>query len=115
MPRPAYLTISPPQGIFTHLLTLSPLPSALVKNKDPHGVAAEEKLVRNHSLVVFGDEDGFSSVGKFRHWIARMEGKPGSLFKGKEIETAGHFWTEEGVLDQLREAVEGFADELLMG
>ncbi|KAH7251554.1 Alpha/Beta hydrolase protein [Fusarium tricinctum] len=115
IPRPAYLTISPPQGIFTHLLTLSPLPSALVKNKDPHGVAAEEKLVRNHSLVVFGDEDGFSSVGKFRHWIARMEGKPGSLFKGKEIETAGHFWTEEGVLDQLREAVEGFADKLLMG
>ncbi|KAF5656778.1 hypothetical protein FDENT_14239, partial [Fusarium denticulatum] len=44
MPRPAYLMISPPQGVVTHLATMSLLPSALVKNKDPQGAAAEEKL-----------------------------------------------------------------------
>ncbi|ENH63899.1 hypothetical protein FOC1_g10008041 [Fusarium oxysporum f. sp. cubense race 1] len=115
MPRPAYLMISPPQGVVTHLATMSLLPSALVKNKDPQDVAAEEKLVRNPSLVIFGDEDGFAPVGKFRSWKAKMEGKMGSQFKGTEIETAGHFWVEEGVLDQLRERVGEFADELLAG
>lgn len=115
MPRPAYLMISPPQGVVTHLATMSLLPSALVKNKDPQDVAAEEKLVRNPSLVIFGDEDGFAPVGKFRSWKAKMEGKMGSQFKGAEIETAGHFWVEEGVLDQLRERVGEFADQLLAG
>ncbi|KAF4992663.1 hypothetical protein FGRMN_7011 [Fusarium graminum] len=115
MPRPAYLMISPPQGFVSHLATMSLLPSALVKHKDPHGVAAEEKLVRNPSLVVFGDQDGFAPVTKFRQWTSRMGGKAGSMFKGIEIETAGHFWIEEGVLEQLREAVDDFADELLIG
>lgn len=115
MPRPAYLMISPPQGILTHALTLSLIPSALTKNKDPQDVAAEEKLIRNPSLVIFGDEDGFSAVSRFRSWTAKLQEKMGSGLKAVEIETAGHFWTEEGVLDQLREAVGAFAKELLAG
>ncbi|KAF4448899.1 hypothetical protein F53441_7761, partial [Fusarium austroafricanum] len=75
MPRPAYLMISPPQGIVSHLARMSLFPSVLVKNKDPADVAAEEKLIRNPSLVIFGDEDGFAPVGRFRGWKTKMEGK----------------------------------------
>ncbi|KAJ4246573.1 hypothetical protein NW762_013514 [Fusarium torreyae] len=115
MPRPAYLMISPPQGLVTHLATMSLIPSALVKNKDPQDVAAEEKLIRNPSMVIFGDEDVFVAVSRFRTWTTRMQGKMGSVFKGTEVPTAGHFWVEEGVLDKLRETVEVFANELIEG
>ncbi|KAJ4129302.1 hypothetical protein NW768_007838 [Fusarium equiseti] len=115
MPRPAYLMISPPQGIVMHALTLSLVPSALAKHKDPHDVAAEEKLVRNPSLVIYGDEDGFTAVSRFRSWTARLREKMDSGFKAVEIETAGHFWHEEGVLEELRGAVGEFATELLAG
>ncbi|KAF5023735.1 hypothetical protein F66182_4209 [Fusarium sp. NRRL 66182] len=115
MPKPAYLMISPLQGLVTHLATMSLLPSALVKNKDPQDVAAEEKLVRNASLAIFGDGDVFVAAGRLRAWTERLKGKMGSQFRGVEVETAGHFWVEEGVLDRMGDAVGEFAAELVKG
>ncbi|WXC52374.1 hypothetical protein QX201_012032 [Fusarium graminearum] len=115
MPRPAYLMISPPQGIVMHALSMSILPSAFTKDKDPHDSAAEEKLIRNPSLMIFGDEDGFTAVSRFRSLTARLHEKKDSGFRGIEIETAGHFWIEPGVLNQMRDVVGRFAVEVLAG
>lgn len=113
-PQPAYLLISPPQGLATHLATFSLIPSALVKNKSPEDVAAEEKLVQNPTMAVYGDADSFVPVGKLRAWREKMEKREGSRFKGEEVLTAGHFWVEEGVLERLRGFAGGFVDGLLV-
>ncbi|KAF4983531.1 hypothetical protein FZEAL_1066 [Fusarium zealandicum] len=115
MPQPAYLMISPLQGLITHLATMSLLPSALGKNKDPHDVAAEEKLVMNPGMAVFGDTDVFVAAHRLRAWTARLKERTGSRFRGHEVTTAGHFWAEEGVLYKMSDVVGGFAEELLSG
>ncbi|KAH7166339.1 Alpha/Beta hydrolase protein [Dactylonectria macrodidyma] len=113
MPNTAYLLISPLQGLVTHLATLSLVPTALAKRKTPHEAEAEEKLVRNPTLAVFGDTDVFVASHKLRTWATRIEGRQGSKFQSHEVTTAGHFWVEEGVLHQMRDEVAAFADRLL--
>lgn len=102
--RPAYLLISPLQGIITHLATMS---------RTPGDGAAEAKLRQNPTLAVYGDGDVFVPAGKLRAWTARMEGAERSRFRGNEIEGAGHFWIEEGVFDRMMGLVAGFARELV--
>ncbi|KAL6849636.1 hypothetical protein ACO1O0_009179 [Amphichorda felina] len=103
-PRPAYILISPLQGIITHLATMS---------RSPGDAAAEAKLRQNPTLAVYGDGDVFVSAKKLRAWTARMESPEGSNFHGKEIEGAGHFWIEEGVLGHMTHLVDEFAKELV--
>ncbi|POR39061.1 GPI transamidase component PIG-S [Tolypocladium paradoxum] len=117
--RPAYLLISPLQGLVTHLATMTLLPSRRHHDDGEHQPqhnAAETKLVRNPTLAVYGDRDVFVSVGKLRAWVARLtaggEGE-GSRFRGHEVATAGHFWAEEGVLGEMRGVVGGFARRVL--
>ena len=112
-PQPAYLLVSAPQGLATHLATLSLIPSAWSKNKSPVDLAAEEKLIRNPTLAVYGDADSFTPAAKLRTWKTKMEGRDGSLFRGVEVATGGHFWVEEGVLERLKGAVGEFAGKLL--
>lgn len=121
IPRPAYILISPLQGLVTHLATMSLLPSRRHQHDGSHQQqhdAAEAKLVRNPTLAVYGDRDGFVSAGKLRAWVARLtaggEGEDGgSSFRGHEVATAGHFWAEEGVLGEMRGVVGGFAGRVL--
>ncbi|KAK7417829.1 hypothetical protein QQX98_004303 [Neonectria punicea] len=112
-PTTAYLLVSPLQGLVTHLATMSLVPSVLVKNKDPQHAEAEEKLVRNPTLAVFGDTDVFVAAQKLRGWSKRLEGRPGSKFQAHEVSSAGHFWVEEGVLNRMRDEVAAFAEKLL--
>lgn len=65
-------------------------------------------------LVVYGDGDTFTGVKKYRRWRERMMGASTS-WSGVEVEGAGHFWHEEGVMEELEGAVrmwvgEGLAD-----
>jgi pimeloyl-ACP methyl ester carboxylesterase len=55
-------------------------------------------------LAIYGDGDTFTSVKKYRKWKERMGGVSKS-WKGVEIEGAGHFWHENGVIEELEEAV----------
>lgn len=113
MPSPAYLMVSPLQGLVNHLATMSLVPKALSKNKEPRELEAEEKLVRNPTLAVFGDTDVFVAVHRLRAWTKRLQERKDSSFQGREITSAGHFWVEEGVVEQLKDHVATFADELL--
>jgi len=74
---------------------------------------AELKLLSNPTLAVYGDRDVFVSAKKLRDWARRLEAAPGSRFRAHEVSTAGHFWTEEGVLFILRDAVKTFARGLI--
>lgn len=105
-PIPAYLVVSPLQGMISHLATLS---------RSPQDSAAEAKFRESHTLAVYGDGDVFVSAQKLRAWTMKIEGMEQSLFRGKEIKGAGHFWVEEGVLDTMMGHVEGFVRELLDG
>lgn len=112
VPKAAYLLISPIQGVASHLVTLSALPSAMSRQRDMSVQAAEDKLVKSPTLAVYGGSDGFTQLGKMRAWANRLESQEGSLFKAEEIETAGHFWAEEGVLRTMLRFVDGFAKQL---
>lgn len=133
VPRPAYLLVSPLQGLVTHLATMSLMPSALHSrarhhehraqrpghghghDADADAAAQEAKLVRNPTLAVFGDRDVLVPAGKLRAWTARLGTARGSLFRGLEVPSAGHFWAEEGVLGEMGEATGRFAGALLRG
>ncbi|KAK0669182.1 hypothetical protein QBC41DRAFT_224518 [Cercophora samala] len=132
--RPAYLLVSPLQGIVTNFITMSiPTPiSSLARKawnrlpakpgKKPSTPTAaskpvvdnpENKLVQNDTLVVYGDNDVFSPVRKLRAWTARLQAAPNSKFRGVEVSTATHFWAQSKVTHTLRDAVMVFAEHLL--
>ncbi|KAI1204129.1 Alpha/Beta hydrolase protein [Annulohypoxylon truncatum] len=128
--RCAFLLISPPLGIITNLATMSFSSPFASWSKRKRGVSpssagnhggnlegeeaeAEMKLVRNPTLVVFGDQDGFLAVKKMRDWIAQLGSAEGSQFCHVEVSGAGHFWVEEGVAHELRDSVFSFATRLI--
>ncbi|KAK1762996.1 Alpha/Beta hydrolase protein [Phialemonium atrogriseum] len=141
--RAAYLLVSPLQGVVTNLATMS-FPNPFLRRRksskkgkptalpraddddnaqdasgdgdgDPVSAEGEQKLVRNPTLAVYGDQDVFVSARKLREWARRLEGAAGSRFRAHEVSTAGHFWTEERVLYVMRNAMTTFAEGLLAG
>ncbi|KAJ2894247.1 putative acid phosphatase [Zalerion maritima] len=108
--RPAYLMVSPLQGVITTLATMSFLRRGHDAGSDER---AERKLVENPALALFGDQDVFVAAKRLRQWGARLEAQTDSQFRAHEISTAGHFWIEDRVLYIMRDAVGTFASELL--
>jgi len=74
---------------------------------------AEDKLVQNETLAIYGDRDGFVPVRKLRDWASRLEGMQNSKFRAHEVSSADHFWAQRSVASTLREAVSTFAASLL--
>lgn len=66
------------------------------------GFGIEESGVR--VLAVYGDGDTFTGVKKYRRWRERMMATSAS-WSGVEVEGAGHFWHEAGVMEELEGAV----------
>ncbi|PHH85123.1 hypothetical protein CDD83_870 [Cordyceps sp. RAO-2017] len=98
---------------------MSLLPSALVgrarHQHEGHGRAEageEAKLVGNPTLAVYGDRDALVPAGKLRAWSGRLEALHGSLFRALEVASAGHFWAEDGVLEEMKQAAGQFAAAL---
>lgn len=129
--RSAYLAVSPPLGIVTNLATMTfsnPFSSwskrkrsghSSIKNPDVEAgseeTEAEVKLVRNPTLAIYGDQDGFLTMKKMRDWTAQLSSAEESQFRHIQVSGAGHFWVEEGVLHELREAVSSFVTTLIGG
>jgi alpha/beta superfamily hydrolase len=137
--RPAYLLVSPLQGVVTNLATLSLPPLLSMSGKPwarfsvrgsgeaaaPSGhseqdilaravsTEAEDKLVQNATLAIYGDRDGFVPVRKLRDWASRLEAIQDSKFRAHEVSSANHFWAQRNVACTLREAVGTFAASLL--
>ena len=100
-PKTAYLLISPILGAVAGLATLFSASSARS--------SGEEKLLSNDTMVVYGDEDAFTSVHKLRRWCEELKGrseKAGeATFRYCEVGGAGHFWREIDVEKKMRETV----------
>lgn len=127
--RSAYLVVSPPIGFVTNLATMSfsSLFGALLRRsgRGEYGTAnhdgsaetgsdgAEQKLVHNPTLAIYGDQDNFITHRKIREWTDRLESYDASRFRAVKVGGAGHFWMEEGTIYQLRDAVGAFGTELL--
>jgi hypothetical protein len=131
--RPAYLLVSPLQGIVTNLATMS-LPSTVSSipskvwtrfsakpGKESAGeepltatlAEPESKLVQNPTLAIYGDKDGFVPVRKLRDWASRLEAIESSRFRAHEVSNANHFWAQRNSASTLREAVRAFGASLL--
>ncbi len=103
VPEICYLLISP---LLPPIASFATLFSGLsFKGRQPeesisnHNVS--DQLVRYQSLAVYGTKDLFTSVKKLRRWAQELSGKSGSTFEFREVEGAGHFWHETGVLEQM--------------
>lgn len=135
--RPAYLLVSPLQGLINNLATFSLLPrrpswkgltrslSSPAATASPMGELgpdsetdlsleeAEAKLVRNPTLAIYGDNDGFVPVRKLRPWATRLEGIPHSSFRAHEVSGASHFWAQGRSAYTLKDAIKTFAGSIL--
>ncbi|KLJ10692.1 hypothetical protein EMPG_13935 [Blastomyces silverae] len=113
-PAVSFLLISPVIPPITNFMTLSlfsprinldvTLAGVRVKSTPP-----EEQLTTHRTLVVYGNNDIFASAKKLRKWVMDLRKTPGSMFEFVEIDTAGHFWFEEGTEAQMRAAVREWA------
>lgn len=135
--RPAYLLVSPLQGVVTSLATMSfPSPLGSLSRRIPtrsfswSGKAgtetrddempkerptsdAEQKLVSHPTLAIYGDRDSFVASRKLRDWASRLESMPNSKFRAHEVSSAGHFWVQGNAAATMRDAVKVFAEGVL--
>ncbi|KAK4162382.1 hypothetical protein QBC43DRAFT_78725 [Cladorrhinum sp. PSN259] len=132
--RPAYLLVSPLQGVVRNLTTMS-LPTPLsnmakklwnqlpartktatqaddVHSTQPVSAEAETKLVQNPTLAIYGDRDNFVSAKKLRQWASRLETITDSQFRAHEVSSATHFWQGKNGRT-LRDAIQAYAGFLL--
>lgn len=99
--RVSYLLISPLLPPLAHALvppaSVSGLRGAFVDRGSGFGA------LRERTLVVWGEGDGFTANKRLKGWAERMvalaedEGK----FTWVSVEEAGHFWREEGAMKRL--------------
>lgn len=107
VPQICHLLISP---ILPPVATFATVFSSL-SFKDRHGVThfssddIGPEIVKSPSLAVYGSKDFFTSVKKLRKWAQELCLTPGSAFRYHEVEGAGHFWNEAGVLEQLQNCI----------
>ncbi|KAK0611025.1 Alpha/Beta hydrolase protein [Immersiella caudata] len=137
--RPAYLLVSPLQGVVTNLATMSfPSPIASLSRKlptrsfswagragselagrgddgpkEPPTTDAEQKLTAHPTLAIYGDRDSFVAARKLRDWASRLERVPDSKFRAHEVSSAGHFWVQGNAAVVMRDAVKVFAEGVL--
>lgn len=64
-----------------------------------------DQLCAHRSLAIYGDEDTFTSVSKLRKWSGELSKASLSQFRSTEVEGAGHFWREDGVEQEARQAL----------
>ncbi|KAE8414105.1 Alpha/Beta hydrolase protein [Aspergillus pseudocaelatus] len=63
------------------------------------------QLCARPSLAIYGNQDSFTSASKLNKWSDELSHVPGSQFQSAEIDGAGHFWREDGVESQARDAL----------
>lgn len=61
-----------------------------------------KQFLQHPTLVLFGSHDAFTSSKRLRQWAEKQAGESHSDFRPCEIDHAGHFWSEEGVLRALQ-------------
>lgn len=76
----------------------------------------DEKLRINATLVVYGSNDMFASHRKLRKWAEIQQAKAGQKrFQFREIADAGHFWREQAVEEEMRNAIARWLEGVVEG
>lgn len=66
------------------------------------------------TLAVFGTKDGFTSSRRLRAWAEKLRiESANSTFTWRQIEGAGHFWREEGVMKVLQDQIIAWISKLV--
>ena len=104
----SYLLISPllpPISLFLSLFAKFSLEVGIgtsVKGKDIPCPKPTDQLCAHRALVIYGNEDTFTSASKLRNWAADIARESRGRFEAHEIDGASHFWREDGVEAQAR-------------
>jgi pimeloyl-ACP methyl ester carboxylesterase len=101
MPEIRYLLISP----LTTPISAFAAPALASKMLNRSLSSFPDVIAKHETLVVYGDQDGFSSARRIREWVVRMKSESGMRFQSVEVNGAGHFWHEEGSEEELRAAL----------
>ncbi|PGH34916.1 hypothetical protein GX50_02267 [[Emmonsia] crescens] len=113
-PTVSFLLVSPVIPPITNLMTLSLFGSRINLDVTLAGMRVkstrpEEQLTTHRTLVVYGNNDLFASAKRLQKWVMELKKMPGSTFEFVEVDTAGHFWLEEGTEALMRTAVREWA------
>jgi hypothetical protein len=105
----SYLLISPIFPPVSLFVSTSWLPGTstdiiILGQKLPAGVT-QEQLSSHSTLVIYADNDGFTSSKKIRPWVEKLKGIPDSKFTSCEVVGAGHFWHKPETQQQMRDAI----------
>jgi pimeloyl-ACP methyl ester carboxylesterase len=107
----SYLLVSPllpPLNLFLTLFSTMSLDVGIygaTQGKQILCPKTTSQLCAHPSLAIYGNQDTFTSANKLNKWSDELSHVPGSQFQSAEIAGAGHFWREEGVESQARDAL----------
>lgn len=116
MPRGAptvitrYLLISPVLLPFSDHL-LPPGAQTWAHSSGKADAGSDRQFLLNPTLAVFGTNDGFTASKRLKRWAEKQDNDTSSDFQWSAIETAGHFWREESVLQALQQRIVRWAKE----
>jgi pimeloyl-ACP methyl ester carboxylesterase len=114
VPHVCYLLVSPvlpPIAAFATIFSTLTFKARLNEKalSDNH---TGTELAKCPSLAVYGNKDRFTSVKKLRVWARALSQTPGSNFRYHEVDGAGHFWHETGVLEQMKNHIKEWITSL---
>lgn len=98
-----YLLISP--VLLPMATTLLPpgLPLAIGSTRDAQ--AAGLLTFQHDTLIMFGSSDAFTASRRLCQWAEKFAQSSSGHVQWKQIEGAGHFWREEGVMHELKSRI----------
>ncbi|RAL15976.1 uncharacterized protein BO97DRAFT_383874 [Aspergillus homomorphus CBS 101889] len=114
----AYLLISPILPPINQLLTIFVKPSLDIGVYEPSNRRSipcpkpADQVCAHDTLALYGTQDTFTSVHKLQNWSKELSQTPLSRFQSAEIDRAGHFWREDGVRSQARDAIRNWLCQL---
>ncbi|KAH9868527.1 hypothetical protein J1614_007599 [Plenodomus biglobosus] len=108
LPEIRYLLISP------LTLPVSTLLAPALGHKFWHKVkeGGQEVIGMHTSLVIYGDQDNFSSARKLRDWSNLLKSGPASSCSSVEVAGAGHFWVEPQAEEVLRATLQEWENSI---
>ena len=102
-PKLRFLLVSPLLPPISSFLAMFGRSWKATGSSMPKAAKVSDNLQQHPTLAVYGDSDFFTSHTSLEKWSRGLASKPESRFIGKNVPGAGHFWQEEGALDQLRQ------------
>lgn len=105
LPHVYYMLISPLLPPLAHVLMPPHSLGSLLGSRYDKASGSGFAQFISPTFVAWGTNDSFTSSKRLSAWVEQVGGKaPGVLFD-VQIDGAGHFWRETGVLEQLQQKI----------